>query len=341
MKKFILPAALILMVLMECSAFAAPKRIALMLEGADTASASGFNWLCLEGMRNAQVRFGNKKISTRYYNALDDKNKLLPLLKEAAASSDLVIITSVAYIKYLPEVRREYPSCSFLTFDTNNIDGITEIAFREEEGGFLAGALAAMITTRVDLERINDGKKIGITLGDKTPPVERFKRGYIAGAWYVDPGIEVLCEYTNDFFDRAKAAAAAMKLKNAGADIIFCVNGAAGIGAIERAKEGGYWTIGVDTELESEYPEMVLTSVVKRSGHVIYKVIENFVQNKLPRDRFSLGLKEDCIDISTWTRETKRNVPIDIRKRIDELEEKVSSGLIKIKETNYQGMSVK
>ena len=101
MKKFILPAALILMVLMECSAFAAPKRIALMLEGADTASASGFNWLCLEGMRNAQVRFGNKKISTRYYNALDDKNKLLPLLKEAAASSDLVIITSVAYIKYL------------------------------------------------------------------------------------------------------------------------------------------------------------------------------------------------------------------------------------------------
>ena len=73
MKKFILPAALILMVLMECSAFAAPKRIALMLEGADTASASGFNWLCLEGMRNAQVRFGNKKISTRYYNALDDK----------------------------------------------------------------------------------------------------------------------------------------------------------------------------------------------------------------------------------------------------------------------------
>lgn len=132
-----------------------------------------------------------------------------------------------------------------------------------------------------------------------------------------------------------------MKLKNAGADIIFCVNGAAGIGAIERAKEGGYWTIGVDTELESEYPEMVLTSVVKRSGHVIYKVIENFVQNKLPRDRFSLGLKEDCIDISTWTRETKRNVPIDIRKRIDELEEKVSSGLIKIKETNYQGMSVK
>ena len=42
MKKFILPAALILMVLMECSAFAAPKRIALMLEGAETATASGF-----------------------------------------------------------------------------------------------------------------------------------------------------------------------------------------------------------------------------------------------------------------------------------------------------------
>ena len=338
MKKFILPAAFILMMLMECSAFAAPKRISLMLEGSDTASASGFNWLCLEGMRNAQVRFGNKKLSTKYYNALDDNTKLLPLLKEAAAASDLVIITSVAYIKYLPEVMREYPACSFLTFDTNNLDGVTEIVFREEEGGFLAGALAAIMTTREDVERINDEKKIGIILGEKVPPVERFRRGYIAGAWYINPEIEVLCEYTNDFNDRAKAAEAAMKLKRLGADIIFCVNGAAGIGAIERAKEGGYWTIGVDTELESDFPEMVLTSVVKRSGHVIYKVIENFLQDNLPKDRFSLGLKDDCIDISTWTRETKQNVPLDVRKRIDELEDKVSSGLIKIKKTDYQGI---
>ncbi|MCD8233902.1 MAG: hypothetical protein LUC51_05865 [Cloacibacillus porcorum] len=132
MKKFILPAAFILMMLMECSAFAAPKRISLMLEGSDTASASGFNWLCLEGMRNAQVRFRNKKLSTKYYNALDDNTKLLPLLKEAAAASDLVIITSVAYIKYLPEVMREYPACSFFTFDTNNLDCVTDIVFREE-----------------------------------------------------------------------------------------------------------------------------------------------------------------------------------------------------------------
>lgn len=340
-KKLILPAALILLVIMECAAFAAPKRIALMLEGSDTASASGFNWLCLEGMRNAQVRFGSKKVSTKYYNALDDKDKLLPLLREAAASSDLVIITSAAYISYLPEVMREYPACSFLTFDTNNTEGVTEIVFREEEGGFLAGALAAMMTVRDDTARINADKKIGIILGEAVPPVERFKRGFIAGSWYIDPGVEVLYEYTHDFSDRAKAARAAMQLKRAGADVIFCVSGAAGVGAIERAKEGGYWTIGVDTELESDFPEMVLTSVVKRSGHVIYKVIESFVQGQLPKDRFSLGLHEECIDISTWTREAKINIPIDVRKRVDELEEKMSSGLIKIKETNYQGISVK
>ena len=80
-----------------------------------------------------------------------------------------------------------------------------------------------------------------------------------------------------------------MKLKRLGADIIFCVNGAAGIGAIERAKEGGYWTIGVDTELESDFPEMVLTSVVKRSGHVIYKVIENFCRTTFLKIVFHLG----------------------------------------------------
>ena len=113
--------------------------------------------------------FRNKKLSTKYYNALDDNTKLLPLLKEAAAASDLVIITSVAYIKYLPEVMREYPACSFLTFDTNNLDGVTEIVFREEEGSFLAEALAAIMTTREDVERINDEKKIGIILGKKSP----------------------------------------------------------------------------------------------------------------------------------------------------------------------------
>lgn len=339
MKKLYLCLALILVMLFGWTSFAEAARVALMLEGSDASSnASGFNGLCLEGLNEAASRYGNK-ISAKYYNAREDKASMLPLLREAAENSDLIIIASSRYLDALKEVSKEFPDRTYVVFDNAGNSGATEVVFREEEGGFLAGVLAALMTTKVDQERIDEDKVIGILLGEKVPPSERFRRGYVAGSWYVDPEIKVLCEYTDDFSDRRKAETLAAKLKNSGADVIFCAAGDASFGAVEKAKEAGYWTIGVDAELEKDYPDAVLASVVKRIGMVISKIIEEYIGGwRGGSEPISLGLSDGCIDLSTWTREAKNNIPVDIRKQVDEVADKLEAGLLIIEERDFLGM---
>lgn len=317
----------------------AAERIALMLEGADpVAMPNSFNGICCSGLEMARERYG-RKIQTEVYNAYGDAALLEPLLREASSESDLVIITSSLYVPALRAVKDEFPDCTYVVFDSRGMEGVTNIVFREEEGGFLAGVLAAMMTGEKDMARINGDFVIGIILGEDVPPARRFKLGYRAGSWYTSPGVEVLCEYTGSFTDASKVAAAARKLSRGGADVIFCAAGPASLSAIKDAVSGGWWCIGVDSELETEFPDAVLASVVKRSGHVVARVIENYMDGKLPKDSFSIGLAEGCMDISTWTRESKMNVPVEIRDKIDEIAEKIKNGLIVINEKSYGGVS--
>lgn len=321
----------------EARLFAAPKRISLVMDGSDEALPGCFNNICAEGLKTAQKRFGARKLEISFYNALNSREKRLPLLREAAKESDIVIVSSAAYNEYLTTVVREFPACLFVTLHENSTEGAVEVAFREEEGGFLAGVLAAMMTERDNLPEINSEKIVGIIMGKNDAVAERFRSGFAAGAWYVSPEVKVLSAYTGDFTDREKAAGIAVDMKRKGADIIFLPCGEAALGAVFEAEQTGFFTIAVDSELEKKYPKAVLTSVVKRTGYVIYKIAEEFVGGRIKPDEvrkivMSLGIAEDCIDISTWTREAKNNIPGDIRTAVEEADEKIEKGLIVIKE---------
>lgn len=332
MKKLIFCIGVLVFIFFEGSAAAAPRRAALLLDGAEaTAEGSGFNSICLKGLQNAQKRFG-RKIETVSYNILEDESKRLPTLREAAKRSELLIITSSAYLEYLPQVAAEFPGRTWVAFETGGPEGVTNIDFREDEGGFLAGALAAMTTDK--------GRPVGIILGERGAVADSFLNGFEAGVWYVSPDVKILSEYTGDYSDGEKAAAAAKRMSEENVSVIFCAAGAASAGAIEGAKSGGYMTIGVDTEMERHYPDEVLASVVKRSGHVIYMVVTEFLERRgtFAGKDFSLGLKDECIGISTWTREAKRNIPVDVRERLDDISEKIEDGLIVIKKLDSNGL---
>lgn len=339
MKRILCMFVFLFLVVFRTDSCGAAERVALMLEGADPkALPNSFNGLCYSGLEKAGERYG-KRIQTKVYNSYGDDNILAPLLRSASSESDLVIVTSALYVPALKEMKNDFPECSYIVFDSRGIEGVTNIVFREEEGGFLAGALAALMTQQSGIERINDEKVIGIILGEKVPPAQRFYLGYKAGSWYASPEVEVLCEYTGSFTDGSKVEAAAAKLSGMGADVIFCAAGPASNGAIRNAERGGYWCIGVDSELETEFQNAVLASVVKRSGLVVTKVIESYMSGSLPKDSFSIGLAEGCVDISTWTREAKMNIPIDVREDIDEIAEKIKDGLIVINERSYSGIT--
>lgn len=119
---------------------------------------------------------------------------------------------------------------------TDNVVGLT---FREDQAGFLAGALAAMVS---------ESGTVGIVAGQEIPPVKKFKNGYDNGARYVRPEINLLGVYLPTFIDPALGASTAEQMIGEGADVIFGAGGPTGTGAIKAAAERGVFVIGVDQD---------------------------------------------------------------------------------------------
>ena len=74
----------------------------------------------------------------------------------------------------------------------------------ENEGSFLVGALAALLTQDTSIDGINEDKIIGMVGGVDLPVIRNFKVGYEAGAKYIESDTRIETIYAGDFEDPAK-----------------------------------------------------------------------------------------------------------------------------------------
>ena len=120
---------------------------------------------------------------------------------------------------------------------------------------------------------------------------------------------------STDFGDPARAEAAAGRLYEAGADVVFHAAGDSGVGVFEAAAtlstdDRHLWAIGVDSdqyETVSDLPGAVhpglwrfhiLTSVIKRLDIAIYEVIADFINGELASGKITFDLASRAVDIS-------------------------------------------
>jgi basic membrane protein A len=153
-----------------------------------------------------------------------------------------------------------YPDTHFIAVDVPiaflaseaglELPNITGLVFPEAQSGFLAGVLAARMSTT---------GTIAAVLGtDQVVPVVNFKEGYEAGAQYADPDIEILSTYHPGglavaFTDPAWGAQTAAQAIGNGADVVFGAGGKTGNGALEEvarltSEDTPLYCIGVDTD---------------------------------------------------------------------------------------------
>ncbi|MFT7602049.1 MAG: basic membrane protein A [Acidimicrobiales bacterium] len=141
---------------------------------------------------------------------------------------------------------------------------VAGLIFPEDKSGFLAGALAGMLT---------QSNVVGAVLGtDLVPPVVAFKEGWENGARYTNSAVETVSTYHPGgldvaFGDPEWGATTARQALDNGADIIFGAGGSTGNGAlVEVASEEGALCVGVDTDQWDTVPEAqpcLVTSAMK------------------------------------------------------------------------------
>lgn len=297
-----------------------------------------------EGMNLIKKKYGSK-VQVKTIELGSDKTKFVPGLEDASEDGYDVIITGTFNMKQpIEQVAPKYPKQTYIVFDTavdygkiKGLSNVYTITYKQNEVAFLAGALAAQVTTKTDMKNINPDKKIGFVGAMDNPLINDYLVGYIEGAHYIDKDVKVDYSFTQSFTDAAKGKELALvQYQNDGVDIGFNVAGRAGLGQIDAAQSANKYVIGVDSdqaELFSSTPDKankILTSALKRVDNTLLRAVDMYMDGKLPKGKTeNLGLKEKALGLAENSYYEKL-VPQDIRTKMDEVQKKVASGKIKI-----------
>ena len=204
---------------------------------------------------------------------------------------DLVIAIGIWPAAAVDTVALRFPETRFGILDVAHDElahgppNVQGIVFSEEQAGFLAGVLAALVLTLSP-----GGSVISSVGGEPVPSVKRWIAGYEAGARFADPPVTTMCDYTDDFHDQLKGKSVALSQIAKGSRVLFQVAGACGLGVLEAANEHDVWGIGVDVD-QSELGSHILTSAVKKLDVAVFATIERLTNGTLETggtSRFSL-----------------------------------------------------
>lgn len=272
------------------------------------------------------------------YNVLegkDDPSLYYELLQTAAADHDLVFVNpGYQFDSYLEEMADTYPNVLFVYADgTSSIerDNIISVSYQEHEGSYLAGVMAAMMTTRTDYSGINEDKVLGFVGAMDSPTINNFLTGFEQGAASVDPEIKVLSMYVGSYNDPALGKEMALSLYDQGCDIIYAAASNSGDGVSAAAKEKGFYCIGVDTDKSSQAPENIMGSMLKNVTISFYDVIKACVNGEKIETVQRKGLADKWVEMY-FIDSMRDYLPDDVLTAMDEAEQGIISGTITVQE---------
>ena len=237
----------------------------------------GFNQLAYAGLKRAEAKLG---VQGRVLLSKSSSDYTPNLASLARQKYDLVIAVGFLMTDAVDTVAPQFPNTKFAIIDVDqtfmkhkpkNVEGLL---FKEQEGGYLIGYLAGLVTKH------QGGKQVvGVIGGIAIPPVNRFAGGYKAGARAADPGVKVLVDYSQDFVAQAKCKEKALNQIAAGSQVEFADAGACGLGVLDAAKEKGVWALGGDADQAYLGPE-VLSSELKKVDVSVYATINAVTHNR-------------------------------------------------------------
>jgi basic membrane protein A len=220
-----------------------------------------------EAAYNGALRFTEETgIEFRDFEIQNDAQREQAMRRFASEGYDPVVVVGFTQLPALMEVAPEFPETHFAIIDeTADLPNVRSIKFKEEEGSYIVGMLAAMAST---------SGRIGFVGGMDVPLIRAFACGYVQGAKAVNPDIQILQNMTGDtgaaWNDPVRGGELARAQIEQGADVIYHAAGGTGIGVLQAAADAGKLGIGVDSNQNYLHPGSVLTSMLKRVDNAVY-----------------------------------------------------------------------
>ena len=215
---------------------------------------------------------------------------------------------------------KAYPKLQFAIIDdVVDLPNVQSILFKEHEGSFLVGMMAALASKT---------GKVGFVGGMDIPLIRKFQCGYAQGAKHANPKVEVLAAMTGTtpaaWGDPARGGELAKAQFAKGVDVVFAAAGGTGVGVYQAAKDAGKLAIGVDSNQNHLQPGTMLTSMLKRVDVAVYNVSKNHKPGMSV-----LGLKEDGVGYAL-DKHNEKLVTADMKKKVEAAKADIIAGKIKV-----------
>lgn len=256
----------------------------------------------------------------------------------AAEGMDLVVGVGFIFTDDLTQLAKEYPDVAFAGVDyALSVDAagnvvqppanLAALKFREEQGSFLVGALAALV---------GGSKKVGFVGGMDSPLIHKFEMGYKAGVKHVCPDCTVIAQYAGvtpeAFGNPGRGKELALSQYQQGVNIIYHASGSTGLGVFEAARTLGKFGIGVDADQYAEAPGRVLTSMVKRVDESVFDAIQRVKDGTFSGGIYQFGLAENGVGY-VYDDNNRALIPDSVRARVEALRAEIIAGRIRVPST--------
>lgn len=237
---------------------------------------------------------------------------------------DVVYFIYDNFLEAAKELAPMYPDTKYVGLyidqPDNDIENFKPLFFRPEQGAFLCGAAAGLMT---------ESNQVAFLGGGVNPAILTFLAGYEAGIKYVNEECELVVSWANTFDDPLKGKELASSLYSRGVDVIFQSANQTGLGVFETAKETGKYAIGVDVDQSELAPDNVIASCLVDHGYATYDSISKIFEGEFTNEQVYYGLQEGSPVIAL----NDNIVPAEVSEQLKELEQKIVNGEIEIPKT--------
>jgi len=294
-----------------------------LVTGLNGLGDKSFNDMAYNALLNSKERY---KIRFNILEPKNDEETEKDLRNFSKQKFDLIISMGFNSVEAVNNIATEFPGIKFVIIDgVVKKPNVASLIFKEEEGSYLAGIMAGMMTK---------SNKIGFIGGLNIPIIKKFEAGFSAGVKSVNTNASVIPKYlfSNDmagFNSPEKGKENAIELYNKGVDIIYHAAGLSGNGIIEAAKEKDKYVIGVDFDQDYMAKGNVLTSVVKRVDTMVLTIINQTINEEFKGGVYEFGLSDGGISLTQFEY-TKEVIPTEVIKRIEKVEEDIKNKKIKV-----------
>jgi basic membrane protein A len=289
-----------------------------------------FNAAAYEGVRRAERELGIVLRDVEPGNP----TSIEPALRAFAERKfDLVIGIGFAQAPILEQVAKDFPGARFAIVDgVSQQPNVASLVFREHEGSFLVGMIAA---------RASKTGTLGFVGGMDIPLIHRFRVGYEEGARAVNPQVRVIPNFVgvtdSAWNNPGKGKELALAQIGKGADVIFTAAGNSGLGAFDAVEQAGKdatgranrFVIGVDSNQNMVKPGFVLTSMVKRVDNAVYDIVNNVKNGQFKGGIHAFGLDKDGVAFSL----DEHNRPLitpEVLQEVEAARQRIIKGEIKV-----------